>query len=278
VSAVAPDTRTVEDLRASHKQLMMLGLSREDSFLQTVIIDISDGKILVGKHRKYAISDWTEKKIDTKNDPLLKELVILHGNIQRIVSEEETKMRLLRVAKILEERGVLHELPPPNCHNCGKPLETKSEAKSQNGGASHCALCDAELNEEEQKFLEQGHFEWRKIKREDICSEMAKIVPYSDRRIQQLLPKEYKKASMMRTTENCRNVSPNPPEMSELSEVEGVLTVEGIAGKNEENLETAARIAKAFSVNAEDEQKQYPFAECLCRGCPKESICPKVVV
>jgi len=64
-----------------------------------------NGKLLAGKHRKEADPDWPEvvKKV---SDELDEELVRMHDNIQRKVSQEETKESLLRIAELLVAKGV----------------------------------------------------------------------------------------------------------------------------------------------------------------------------
>lgn len=63
------------------------------------------GKLLAGKHRKEVDPDWPEvvKKV---SDELDEELVRMHDNIQRKVSQEETKESLLRIAELLVAKGV----------------------------------------------------------------------------------------------------------------------------------------------------------------------------
>jgi len=75
--------------------------------LQAVIVD-QDGKVLLGNHRKFAKLNWPERRITVKDD-LHRELIVLHGNIQRQMSKEEAKHRLLKIAKILVSSGVPKE-------------------------------------------------------------------------------------------------------------------------------------------------------------------------
>lgn len=88
------DKETVETLKKS----------KEIGCLQRVIIEKGTRRVLVGRHRKFADPDWPEKQIKVKDD-LHRELIILNGNVQRVVSQEETKMRLTRIARILEDKG-----------------------------------------------------------------------------------------------------------------------------------------------------------------------------
>ena len=69
------------------------------------IVKDQNGNILSGRHRKYADANWPEIQMEVK-DQLQKELLILHFNAQRKVSREETEQMLLRIAKILETKGV----------------------------------------------------------------------------------------------------------------------------------------------------------------------------
>ena len=69
------------------------------------IVKDQNGNILSGRHRKYADANWPEIQMEVK-DQLHRELLILHFNIQHKVSKEETGQRLLRIAKILESKGV----------------------------------------------------------------------------------------------------------------------------------------------------------------------------
>ena len=72
------------------------------------IVKDQNGNILSGRHRKYADANWPEVQVQVK-DQLHRELLILQYNVQRKVSREETGQRLLRIAKILEVKGVEKE-------------------------------------------------------------------------------------------------------------------------------------------------------------------------
>lgn len=124
------DQDTVEKLRKS-KELV--------GYLGDVVKD-QEGTILSGRHRKLADPDWPEKEM-TVTDPLQRELLILHYNVQRTVSKEETQKRLLNIAKIVESTGI-----PKN----------------------------------------------------EICTEVTKLVPFSGAYVRELLPDQYKMMSKTR--------------------------------------------------------------------------------
>ena len=73
--------------------------------LRPVLVDSINGQVLGGRHRKFADPNWPETKVDVKDD-LQRELIILHDNVQRVVSTEETKARFVRIARILEANGI----------------------------------------------------------------------------------------------------------------------------------------------------------------------------
>lgn len=118
------DQETVDKLRKSKDIVGYLG----------DVIKDQEGTILSGRHRKVADPEWPEKEVKV-SDPLDRELKILHYNIQRIVSREETQRRLLKIAKIIESKGVTPQ---------------------------------------------------------KVCSEVIKVVPYSESYVRELLPDEYK--------------------------------------------------------------------------------------
>jgi len=124
IAGTGIDKEIVEQLRKS-KEIV--------GYLLPVVRD-QKGVILSGRHRKYADANWPEIQVEVK-DPLQRELLILHYNVQRKLPKEETKKHLLRIAKILETMG---------------------ESTGQ------------------------------------ICAKICKLVPYSDRYVQELLPKKYK--------------------------------------------------------------------------------------
>lgn len=119
------DAEVVELLRRSVEQQGQLLPVIKDQY----------GNILSGRHRKAADPDWRETTVVVE-DELDRELKIVHFNVQRRPSREETAARLLRIAELLEERGVSAE---------------------------------------------------------NVCSEMAKLVPYSKQYISELLPEKYKR-------------------------------------------------------------------------------------
>lgn len=104
------------------------------------VIKDQDGNILSGRHRKAAKSEWRESTVMV-TDELDRLLKIIHFNVQRRPTQQETAGRLLQIAEILEGRGVQID---------------------------------------------------------DICRQIAEIVPYSLRHIQRLLPDKYKHVEMKR--------------------------------------------------------------------------------
>lgn len=90
------DENTVELLKRSVEQ---------QGELLPVIKD-QDGNILSGRHRKAANPKWRETTIMV-TDELDRLLKIIHFNVQRRPSQEETARRLLQIAEILESRGVV---------------------------------------------------------------------------------------------------------------------------------------------------------------------------
>ena len=89
------DENTVELLKRSAEQ---------QGELESVKID-QHGNILSGRHRKAAKSDWRETTVMV-TDELDRFLKIIHFNVQRRPSREETAKRLLQIAKILENKGI----------------------------------------------------------------------------------------------------------------------------------------------------------------------------
>lgn len=74
-------------------------------FLQPCVREKGTNRILVGRHRKLADPNWPEIEVEVSDD-LHRELIILFGNKQRQPSEAETAMRFLRIARILEAKGI----------------------------------------------------------------------------------------------------------------------------------------------------------------------------
>lgn len=83
---------------------MLKRSASQQGYLETVKKD-QYGNVLSGRHRKKADPKWAEETVPVKDD-LDRELKIIHYNVQRKPSMEETQRRLLRVAEILESRGV----------------------------------------------------------------------------------------------------------------------------------------------------------------------------
>lgn len=73
--------------------------------LQPCVRERGTTRILLGEHRKRSFPDWPEREMDVKDD-LHRELIIIAGNYHRQISEEETKNRVLHIARILEDHGV----------------------------------------------------------------------------------------------------------------------------------------------------------------------------
>ena len=101
MSGVFPDQEHVETLKKSQEILERFGINA----IYEVIVDDTTGKVLAGSHRKSADKNWPEKHITTKTE-LQRQLIILHSNCQRIPKREETRYRLIQVAKCLEKEGV----------------------------------------------------------------------------------------------------------------------------------------------------------------------------
>jgi hypothetical protein len=89
--------------------------SSEFGFLQPVLVDAKDpAKVYVGRHRMLANKNWSVLPINVEeiaqkmNLPkeLAAEIIIFQGNCQRTIKREETRDRLLRIAKILESQGI----------------------------------------------------------------------------------------------------------------------------------------------------------------------------
>lgn len=87
------DNETVETLR---KSKALIGS------LLPVVRDQEDN-IISGRHGKYADANWPEVQIEAK-DPLGTKPPSIHYNVQHKPPREETKLRVLRIAKLLEAR------------------------------------------------------------------------------------------------------------------------------------------------------------------------------
>ncbi len=91
-----PDREHVDSLRKS---------ARTIGFLTDVVVNKQNrNDVLSGRHRKSADPDWPEREQEVKSD-LHRELIILHGNVQRSIPDKVTKNRLLRIARILATTG-----------------------------------------------------------------------------------------------------------------------------------------------------------------------------
>lgn len=95
VPEIEIDQETVEKLKKSKEIVGYLG----------DVIKDQQGNILSGRHRKLADPKWPEKEV-TVTDPLQRELMVLHFNVQRIVPKEETQRRLVKIAQLVESTGV----------------------------------------------------------------------------------------------------------------------------------------------------------------------------
>lgn len=185
LSAVVPDKEHVDRLRKSSQQLKMQ--------LQSVIIDDKTDEVLVGKHRKMADPDWKEHRVKVTSK-MQRELIILNGNVQRVVSQEETAHRLRRIAEMVEAMGI------PSMR---------------------------------------------------VAAYMAKKcpIPYSEEWIRRLLPSKYKMKSMARIRKE-----------KEIAEV--------VLQTQTEALET-----RQHTMQPPVAQTDYPFKNCMCRGCPNHDGC-----
>ena len=172
------------------EQVEKLRKAKEIGYLQPCIVDADTNAVLVGRHRKFADPKWPEVKVHVKDD-LQREMIILCGNLHRIVSSEETRMRLTRIANILMNRGV-----PPR----------------------------------------------------KVCAEMAKLpgMPYSQRWIEKMLPKQFK----AKTAPKKKN-QPRKVELIRHSQVNRIKTA----------LDTSSG------------EPTYPFPDCRCKTCPHRNEC-----
>jgi hypothetical protein len=164
--------------------------------LQPVLVEkgTNGKKVLVGKHRAACPNCKDYREIEVKDD-LHRELIILHGNVQRGIPEEEAKYRVMRIAQILEARGV-----PKN----------------------------------------------------RICQEMLPLVPWSQRHLERLLPKEYK---MQTVPQKSRHVSTFTPSMEVAHDL-------------------ASKIRTALDeIKTVDDKPVYPRKDCLCPNCPGRVEC-----
>jgi len=158
--------------------------------LQNVLVDDRNGQVLLGNHRKFADPTWPERRIKVK-DELHKELIILHGNIQRQMSKEEAQHRLLRIANILISRRV-----------CTK---------------------------------------------ENVCHKIAELVPWSERHVERLLPKEFKHST---------GPKPKKPFFPNII--------------RHTSINREVRTTLSLTTNKED---QFPFANCKCKTCENKNKC-----
>ena len=187
------DEEHVETLKAS---IATVGV------LQHALREKGTERILVGRHRVWADPKCPITDVEVKSD-LHRELIIVHGQVQRGLSEEEAKMRILRIAKILVRQGI-----------------------SRDKVASH--------------LVEK------------------KLLPWTERRIHQLLPKEYKMKTGPKQPRKNRNVSISKQEL----EVTGAVEVVAPA--------VASSIPVATSMPNEP---AFPFPDCRCKECDHRAEC-----
>ena len=92
------DSAHIEALKRSADQV---------GFLSRVLVEKGPrpGTLLSGRHRKGANPSWPTEEVEVKDD-LHRELIMIHANIQRRVSDEATAARIKRIAQILESQGV----------------------------------------------------------------------------------------------------------------------------------------------------------------------------
>ncbi|MBN1244303.1 hypothetical protein JXA31_01765 [Candidatus Bathyarchaeota archaeon] len=231
MSAVVPDKETINLLRLSKDQVKSI---------YPALIDKETKKVLDGKHRKYADPAWPEKIVDCGNDDLKRELVTIHANIRRPVSEEEKKMRFNRVAQILVNRGVelgqivaeMAKLLPYKERTIYKYVS--KEFKLPTGPKTKMAEIARRAISEDDR--EEMGFD---LTLEDKPKLTVKMVKKQQEEIRQKLKP---------VVEKFRQIK-----------------------KDAENE------AKAMQISGEM-PSQYPFAECLCPKCTKKNLCPKVVV
>jgi hypothetical protein len=166
----------------------------EIGYLQDVLVSSKTGRVLVGRHRKFADSNWPERTVDPSplqealatffqpaEDDLAEDLIILHGDLKRTVAPEETKVRLTRIAKKLENRGV------------EKDKVCTELCKLRLGGTA--------------------------------------LIPYSEVYIRRLLPPEYRMTSKARMQESAKLVS-QIPNKTDSCEVRTALQEIGHSGLN----------------------------------------------
>lgn len=158
------DKEYVELLKRSVSQI---------GYLQDVLVSSKTGKVLVGRHRKFADDKWPERLVDPlplteilaalfqpAEDDLAEDLIMLHGDVKRIVPPEETKARLTRIAQKLVNRGVEKDKV------CTEMCRLRSDGKS--------------------------------------------LVPYFETYVRRLLPAEYKMTAKARMQESATLVSQIP--------------------------------------------------------------------
>ena len=76
--------------------------------LQPCIKEKGTNRILIGRHRKGGNPEWWTIEKEVKDD-LHRELIIIHGQVQRGLSDEEARMRIQRIAQILTMQKSVEE-------------------------------------------------------------------------------------------------------------------------------------------------------------------------
>lgn len=96
MSLEVPDQEHVKALRKSAQCV---------GFLHEIIVDADKPTdILGGKHRVLADENWTRKPTKVES-PLHREIIMVHDNVQKQVSQDVTAHRLLRIAHLLSTTG-----------------------------------------------------------------------------------------------------------------------------------------------------------------------------
>ena len=237
MSAVVPDKEHVKSLKRSFE---ILGP------LQDVVID-QNGKTLVGKHRQFTTSNWPVK-IHSCKDELEAEMVITHGNVQRVITKEEQMLRFERIARFIAQKGVRKCLLPGM--NCDVANTDKCEV------ADDCYVS---------------------VPAEKVSATMFSLLPYSPTYIERLLPKEFKQPrvkpdAITPGTKSPVGTNQSDDEPAETTSQQKVELIDENAKRAEDNLSIINAAFKSEDTAIADDG--YPFPECKCRECSKKEVCP----